>query len=280
MVSAKLMAGGMEGGASKLSHKAFLSIERRNIENEHIFSSMGQKVNPLCFRLGVTQRHRSHWFAKKLKYSYLLMEDQFIRKMISDQFPKAGILSISISRRGEKLDVELVATQPRVFTLYGGPNLEKLREEWSEKLLRRRQRAEEVGSDLSTSIVDLSLKVNKVKNPNTSAPSIAALLVNQLEERRPFRRAMKFALRRATSDQVKGIKIQVSGRLNGAEIARTEWLRKGRVPLQTLRARVDYTHTTAQTKYGLLGIKVWIFEGLADKGDRVGAEKEKRAAIV
>jgi ribosomal protein S3 len=86
---------------------------------------------------------------------------------------------------------------------------------------------------------------------------------------------MKFALRRATSDQVKGIKIQVSGRLNGAEIARTEWLRKGRVPLQTLRARVDYTHTTAQTKYGLLGIKVWIFEGLADKGIELGRKRKK-----
>ena len=233
---------------------------------------MGQKVNPLCFRLGVTQRHRSQWFAKKLNYSQLVMEDHFLRKLITDQFPKAGILSILINRGGEKVDIEMVVTQPRVLTRYGGQNLEKLRDEWTEKIVRRRALLRGIHSNLPGEVVGLSIQVKKVKNPTTSAPSIAATLVDQLEKRTAFRRAMKFVLKRATYDQVKGIKIQVSGRLNGAEIARTEWLRKGRVPLQTLRAQLDYTHTTAQTKYGLLGIKVWVFEGLANKG---GQSKRK-----
>ena len=222
---------------------------------------MGQKVNPLCFRLGVTQRHRSHWFAKKTKYSQLVMEDHFLRKLITDQFPRAGILSVSILRREEKLDLEMVVTQPRVLILYGGPNLERLRQEWSEKIVQRRRRIEETravsppwlghGPGPSSKLVvwegwwTSRLGSKKLVNPSISAPSIAAKLVSQLEERIPFRRAMKFVLKRAIAGQVKGIKIQVSGRLNGAEIARTEWLRKGRVPLQTLRARVDYTHTTA-----------------------------------
>jgi hypothetical protein len=108
--------GWWDGGRSIEIESQGLSFDRaeKHRKRTHLLF-YGTKVNPLCFRLGVTQRHRSHWFAKKLKYSYLLMEDQFIRKMISDQFPKAGILSISISRRGEKLDVELVATQPRVL---------------------------------------------------------------------------------------------------------------------------------------------------------------------
>lgn len=253
---------------------------------------MGQKVNPLCFRLGVTQRHRSQWFAKKIDYAQLVMEDHFLRRLITHQFPKAGILSISIQRRGEKLDIEIVVMQPRVFTLYGGQNLEKLREEWSEKILQRRRRAREINSDLSTTatptspsegeVVELSIHLIKVKNPTTSAPAIAASLVSQLEDRIPFRRAMKSLLKRATYDQVKGIKIQVSGRLNGAEIARTEWLRKGRVPLQTLRAQLDYSHTTAQTKYGLLGIKVWVFEGLVEKesGQVRGGFFERKEAKV
>jgi small subunit ribosomal protein S3 len=252
---------------------------------------MGQKVNPLCFRLGVTQRHRSHWFAKKTKYSQLVMEDHFLRKLITDQFPRAGILSVSILRREEKLDIEMVVAQPRVLILYGGPNLERLRQEWSEKIVQRRRRIEETRAGLSPlawpragalgeagglgGVVDLSIRVKKLVNPSISAPSIAAKLVSQLEERIPFRRAMKFVLKRAIAGQVKGIKIQVSGRLNGAEIARTEWLRKGRVPLQTLRARVDYTHTTAYTKYGLLGIKVWVFDGLAEKQKRGGSEMEE-----
>jgi small subunit ribosomal protein S3 len=260
---------------------------RRKTLKKIFFSIMGQKVNPLCFRLGVTQRHNSQWFAKKTTYSELVMEDHFLRKLITstEQFSKAGIRSISIERRGEKLDIEMVVAQPRVLTLSRGHNLEKWREEWSEKIVRRREQAKRLNSELSRSatfgeagVVDLSLKVVKVKNPNAWAPSIAASLVNQLEERIPFRRAMKSVLRRArvTHGEVKGIKIQVSGRLNGAEIARTEWLREGRVPLQTLRARVDYSHTTAQTKYGLLGIKVWVFKGLAEKRNRSGIEESRK----
>ena len=245
-------------------------------------------MNPLCFRLGVTQRHSSQWFAKKTTYSELVMEDHFLRKLITstEQFSKAGIRSISIERRGEKLDIEMVVAQPRVLTLSRGQNLEKWREEWSEKIVRRREQSKRLNSELVTfgeaEVVDLSLKVVKVKNPTAWAPSIAASLVNQLEERIPFRRAMKSVLRRArvTHGEVKGIKIQVSGRLNGAEIARTEWLREGRVPLQTLRARVDYSHTTAQTKYGLLGIKVWVFKGLAEKRNRSGIEEWRKDSTV
>ena len=137
---------------------------------------MGQKVNPLCFRLGVTQRHRSQWFAKKINYSQLVMEDHFLRKLITEQFSKAGILSVSIDRRGEKLHIEMVVTQPRVLTLYGGQNLEKLREEWSKKIARRREQSQKFNSELSGEVVELSLQVTKIKNPTTSAPSIATSL--------------------------------------------------------------------------------------------------------
>ena len=167
---------------------------------------MGQKVNPLCFRLGVTQRHSSQWFAKKTTYSELVMEDYFLRKLITstEQFSKAGIRSISIERRGEKLDIEMVVAQPRVLTLSRGQNLEKWREEWSEKIVRRREQFKKLNSEVSlretfseAEVVELSLKVVKVKNPTAWAPSIAASLVNQLEERIPFRRAMKSVLKRA-----------------------------------------------------------------------------------
>ena len=209
---------------------------------------MGQKVHPLGFRLGITRNHYSQWFAKPKDYSELVIEDHFLRQKIIQKFPEAGIVSITIQRKVDQVQIEICAARPRVIVTFGGQDLPQLKQ----YLL----------SSLPTgSRIKLAISIVKLTNPNTSAGFLSDFLVEQLEKRIPFRRAMKSAIQRAQRAQIKGIKIQVSGRLNGAEIARSEWLRKGQVPLQTLRANVDYSFRTANTIYGLLGIKIWTCGG-------------------
>ncbi len=209
---------------------------------------MGQKVHPLGFRLGITRNHYSQWFAKPKDYSELVIEDHFLRQKIVQKFPEAGIVSITIQRKVDQVQIEICAARPRVIVTFGGQDLPQLKQ----YLL----------SSLPTgSRIKLAISIVKLTNPNTSAGFLSDFLVEQLEKRIPFRRAMKSAIQRAQRAQIKGIKIQVSGRLNGAEIARSEWLRKGQVPLQTLRANVDYSFRTANTIYGLLGIKIWTCRG-------------------
>lgn len=231
---------------------------------------MGQKVHPLGFRLGITQKHHSQWFAKPKQYPLLMLEDRTLREQILAKFPGAGVTSIGVQRKGDQIRVDICAARPRAIVAYGGKDLEELRAYLAEALQGQRQRAlsGEVGGngdDKATPVkAHVAVHLTKLANPNVSAAFLSDLLVEQLEKRVPFRRAMKSAIRRAQRAQIQGIKIQVSGRLNGAEIARSEWLRKGRVPLHTLRAKVDYSFQTARTIYGLLGIKVWTFHGLAD----------------
>ncbi len=209
---------------------------------------MGQKVHPLGFRLGITRNHYSQWFAKPKDYSELVIEDHFLRQKIVQKFPEAGIVSITIQRKVDQVQIEICAARPRVIVTFGGQDLPQLKQ----YLL----------SSLPTgSRIKLAISIVKLTNPNTSAGFLSDFLVEQLEKRIPFRRAMKSAIQRAQRAQIKGIKIQVSGRLNGAEIARSEWLRNGQVPLQTLRANVDYSFRTANTIYGLLGIKIWTCRG-------------------
>lgn len=231
---------------------------------------MGQKVHPLGFRLGITQKHHSQWFAKPKQYPLLMLEDRILREQIVSKFPGAGVTSIGVQRKGDQVRVEICAARPRAIVAYGGQDLERLRTYLADALQGHRQMSLNEGTgggDADRAIpakAHVAVHLTKLANPNVSAAFLSDLLVEQLEKRVPFRRAMKSAIRRAQRAQIKGIKIQVSGRLNGAEIARSEWLRKGRVPLHTLRAKVDYSFQTAGTIYGLLGIKVWTFHGLAE----------------
>ena len=230
---------------------------------------MGQKVHPLGFRLGITRPHYSQWFAKPKEYPELLIEDHFLRQKIVQKFSEAGIVSITIQRKVDQVQIEICAARPRVIVTFGGQNLDRLKQFLLNNLRTRLnnsfsfyKKCQEGGHRTPTRPnIKLAISIVKLANPNTSAGFLSDFLVEQLEKRIPFRRAMKSAVQRAQRAQIKGIKIQVSGRLNGAEIARSEWLRKGQVPLQTLRANVDYSFRTANTIYGLLGIKIWTFQG-------------------
>jgi small subunit ribosomal protein S3 len=229
---------------------------------------MGQKTHPLGFRLGVTQSHRSTWFSDSKSYSSYLLEDSFIRKFVQKEFSEAGIVKISIYRKLEQIRVEIYAVRPGIFL--GGNEgsgkssqpLETLRSRLEAKLTsyrkRSRRRSDYAVDTTNFGDLQLSLQINEVTAPDLEATFLADVVVEQLEKRIPFRRAMKQAIQRAERANAKGIKIEVSGRLNGAEIARTEWIREGRVPLQTLREDIDYSYKTAHTIYGILGVKVWV----------------------
>lgn len=232
---------------------------------------MGQKVHPLGFRLGITEKHNSNWFASGKSYPLSILEDHFIRKFLATHFPDAGIVSIEIHRKMYQIEVDVCAARPRVLLNNVEKNLQTVKPAFLKEISKIRKGtslhyplASRFSSKIGKEELMVSFNVFKLENPNVSAMFLATFLVEQLEKRIPFRKAMKTALQRAERAGVKGIKIQISGRLNGAEIARSEWLRNGRVPLQTLRAKFEYSTQTAKTIYGLLGIKVWIFQGLVD----------------
>lgn len=225
---------------------------------------MGQKIHPLGFRLGITQKHKSQWFIKDKEYSQLAIEDFFLRKLLFRKFLEAGITDISIQRKLDQIQIEIQAARPGVIVGREGTGLEELRKELEKKLKIYRkenfyfyQKTFPDGFQLP----QVALHVTKLVNPDLEAAFLADFVVEQIEKRVPFRRAVKQTIQRAQRARIKGIKIQVSGRLNGAEIARSEWVREGRVPLQTLRADIDYSYRTAKTIYGIIGIKVWIFKG-------------------
>jgi small subunit ribosomal protein S3 len=225
---------------------------------------MGQKVNPLGFRLGITRKHRSQWFVKDSQYSQLAVEDFFFRKIIFSDFPDAGITDITIQRKLDQIQIEIKTARPGVIVGRDGNRLDELRKKLETKLKKfRKQNFYFYTSNFPEEFEkpQIGILVTKLANPDIEAAFVADFLVEQIQKRIPFRRAMKQALQRVQRAKVKGIKIQVSGRLNGAEIARSEWIRDGRVPLQTLRANIDYSYQTAKTIYGIIGIKVWIFQG-------------------
>jgi small subunit ribosomal protein S3 len=209
---------------------------------------VGQKIHPVGFRLGITQEHKSRWFADPKKYPELVMEDYKIRQHIAkdDALSKAGISQIRIERKAEQIDLEIHTARPGVVVGRSGSGIEKLRTDLQGALGNHRQ---------------IRVNVIEVAQPDANAELIAEYITQQLERRVSFRRVVRQAIVRAQRAEVQGIKIQVSGRLNGAEIARTEWTREGRVPLHTLRADIDYAYRTAKTIYGILGVKVWIFKG-------------------
>ena len=208
---------------------------------------MGQKVNPLGFRIGITQDHRSHWYAKQSDYSSLLMEDSFIRSYINRTLGEAGISLVKIQRKSDHLEVDIQAERPGLIIGRNGTGLDTFRQDLNTQL----------GRKFTTR--DIEINVIEVTNPDSHSKLLADFISQQLESRVPFRRVVRNATQRAQKAGVKGIKIQIAGRLNGAEIARSEWVREGQVPLQTLRANIDYCSHKAHTIYGILGIKVWIY---------------------
>nr|YP_009496846.1 ribosomal protein S3 [Pseudictyota dubia]AWT39559.1 ribosomal protein S3 [Pseudictyota dubia] len=208
---------------------------------------MGQKTHPLGFRLGITQEHRSTWYANFNQYANLLEEDNLIRTYLSKLAKTASISNIQINRNGlsDQIQVNIETGRPGVLVGENGAGIKTLLSNIKKILPFNRQ---------------VTINILEVENVNLNASLIGDLVVEQLEDRIAFRKAIRKAMQSALDDNVNGIKIQVSGRLNGAEIARSEWIREGRVPLQTLRADIDYATKEAHTIYGVLGVKVWLFK--------------------
>ena len=208
---------------------------------------MGQKTHPLGFRLGITKDHKSTWYANLNQYANVLNEDDKIRTYIDSISKINSISNVQINRNGlnDQIQLNIETGKPGILVGDLGAGLESLLNNIKKILPSTRQ---------------LTINVFEVEKVDLNASLLADLVAEQLEKRIAFRRAIREALQRAQKQNVNGIKIQVSGRLNGAEIARSEWIREGRVPLQTLRADIDYATKEANTIYGVLGIKVWLFK--------------------
>ena len=205
---------------------------------------MGQKSNPVGLRLQINRTWDSRWFARREEYRRLLAEDLKIREFIMKAAPQAAISKVVIERPAKLARVSVYAARPGVLIGKKGADIEKL----------RRELAKLTSSDVSLNIVE-------IRKPEIDARLVAQGVADQLERRIAFRRAMKRAVQSALRLGAEGIRITCAGRLGGAEIARTEWYREGRVPLHTLRGNVDYAEAQAHTAYGVCGVKVWIFKG-------------------
>lgn len=205
---------------------------------------MGQKVHPIGFRLGVNKTWQSNWFAKK-DYARLLHEDIFIRRYIKKNLYHAGISRIEIERAASKAKINIYSNRPGIIIGKKGYDVDKLKVDL-QKILKNKQ---------------VVLNIKEVRKAEMDSQLIAENIALQLERRVAFRRAMKKSITSALRFGAKGIKVMCGGRLGGAEIARSEWYREGRVPLHTIRADIDYGVAEAKTTYGLIGIKVWVFHG-------------------
>ena len=205
---------------------------------------MGQKINPHGFRVGVIKDWDSRWFAKDAAFGDTLVEDYNLRKMLLKQLAPAGVPKIEIERDASKVRIHIHCAKPGIVIGKGGAEIEKLRQQ-CEKFLNK----------------PVTINIVEVKNPDTNAQLVAQNIAEQLEKRISFRRAMKQCIGRSMKMGVKGIKTQVSGRLGGAEIARRESYHDGTIPLQTIRADIDYGFAEAATTYGRIGVKVWIYKG-------------------
>ena len=204
---------------------------------------MGQKTHPKGFRLGINKGWDSRWYAGK-NYAELLSEDQMIRNYIKERLRRAAVSKIEIDRTLRKVTVAIHTARPGIVIGRRGVEVDKLRDE-----LRHLTKK------------DIFINIEETKVPETDAELIADNVARQLEARVSYRRAMKRNVQSALRMGAQGIRISCGGRLGGAEIARTEWYREGRVPLQTIRADIDYAHVTSRTTYGTIGVKVWVFKG-------------------
>ena len=224
---------------------------------------MGQKVNPIGFRIGVTHAWGSRWFAPKRNFGAFLIEDQKIRETVKAKLAEAGISKILIERYANRVRVTLFSARPGVILGRKGEDVEAIRSQL-EKMTRK----------------EVYLEIKEVQGADADAQLVAESIAKQLEGRIALKRAMKRAQKVAMDMGVDGIKIHASGRINGAEIARVEWSREGKVPLHTLRANIDYGFAEANTTAGKIGIKVWIckkegFQARAPRGDRRDGRRER-----
>jgi small subunit ribosomal protein S3 len=206
---------------------------------------MGRKVHPIGFRLNVTRAWRGRWFAEGALYREQLNQDFEIQKLIQEASPRAGVSRIEVERFPGKIKVTVYTAKPGILIGRKGEGVKKVRQSLEE---------------LAGKKMDLDIK--EIKAPDTDAYLVARNIADQMERRISYRRAMKRAIQQAMRQGAEGIKIEVAGRLSGAEMARTVWLRDGRVPLQTLRADIDFSRAEALTTFGRIGVKVWVYNGL------------------
>jgi small subunit ribosomal protein S3 len=218
---------------------------------------MGQKVNPTGFRVGITEDWKSKWYAPKAAYGTFLVEDHKVRKYIDDKLnrrpPFAGISEILIERTREEVTITLKTARPGLVIGPKGAEVDKLREELEDMIHRK----------------VAPIKVIEVKNPDLNAQLVAEAIAEQLKKRASFRRVLKMRVESTKQAGAKGIRLQISGRLGGAEIARSEKVTSGSVPLTTLQADVNYGYAVAKTTYGTIGIKCWIFRGMYGDANQV-----------
>ncbi len=223
---------------------------------------MGQKVHPIGFRLGVTRTWDSRWYASKRDYGRLLHEDIKVRKYLKEKLYSAGIAKIEIERAANKVKINVHTARPGIVIGKKGAGVESLKAD-VQKLSKN----------------EVFLNIIEVKKPEANATLIAENVAAQLEKRVAFRRAMKKCMTSAFKQGIRGIKIRVSGRLGGAEIARTEWYSEDSVPLHTLRANIDYGTAEARTTYGVIGVKAWVYHGEGQTLKKQAAVEAKAATV-
>jgi len=207
---------------------------------------MGQKVNPRIFRMGQSENWRSKWFSRK-NYAVFLQQDYLIRKFIKNKLKDCGIDKIEIERSAKKILINIYTAKPGLIIGRGGSGIEELKKAITNKFLATED--------------FLTINIFEVDNPNLSAEVVLQSMITDIEKRIPFRRVMKQNIEKVMRAGALGVKIIMSGRLNGAEIAREETLHEGRMPLHTIRANIDYARGAAFTTYGAVGIKIWIYKG-------------------
>ena len=217
---------------------------------------MGQKVHPVGIRLGIVKQHTSVWYAEGRTYADYLFTDLKVREYVQNKLKAASVSRVEIQRPAQTAKITIHTARPGIVIGKKGEDVEKLRQELTKQMG-----------------VPVHINIEEIRKPELDGALVAQSVAQQLERRVMFRRAMKRAVQNAMRIGAKGIKIQVGGRLGGAEIARTEWYREGRVPLHTLRADIDYATAEAHTTYGVIGVKVWIF-----KGEIIGGQPEETKA--
>jgi small subunit ribosomal protein S3 len=226
---------------------------------------MGQKVHPTGIRLGIVKDWTSKWYADTKTFPDYIKSDHQIRVLIKNKLKDASVSKIGIERPAKKANITIHTARPGIVIGKKGEDIEKLRAE--------------VAKLIGMSIADVRINISEIRKPELDATLVAEGIAQQLERRVMFRRAMKRAVTNTMRVGAEGVKVKVGGRLNGAEIARSEWYREGRVPLHTLRADIDYGFAEAQTTYGVIGVKVWIFKGeVFDKPEVEVAEPAEAAA--
>ncbi|MFP4686613.1 MAG: 30S ribosomal protein S3 [bacterium] len=206
---------------------------------------MGQKIHPIGFRIGITEDWKDKWYAQGDEYAANVLESKKLRDEIFNQYPHALISDIVIKRFGNKIKIDISAARTGIIIGRGGSNIKQLRQDLVELVDN----------------TEFEINIEEVSSPETDATLVAQGIAEKLENRVHHRRAMKEAMQNAIRRGALGIKVQVAGRLNGVDIARREWYREGRIPLHTLRAKIDYSLAEAYTKFGIIGVKAWIFKG-------------------